>query len=294
MDSVIETNQGAPSPQFVEREVEIDGLKVFCREAVRPSGAPGAAAPPVLYIHGVPTHSGDWTAFLERSGGIAIDLPGFGRSSKPSPSDFSYSITGYDEILRQLPEKLGLDRFSLVVHDWGGLALYTASQMPERIERMVIVNAVPLLPGYRWHRIARLWRTPLVGELGMGFTTKFVAKRLLREANATPGPMPDAFVDMWWKQFTFETQRAILKLYRHADPDVLVEAGADLGKITAPTRVIWGAQDPYIPIEFAHDYAKALPNATASVVEGAGHWAWIDKPELVKEVTDFLLTGNTA
>ncbi len=272
-----------------EKTIDVDGLAVFYREAQSPASA-SAATP--IYVHGVPTHSADWTAFLERTGGIAIDLPGFGRSSKPSPSDFSYSIAGYDDVLRKLPDALGLDRFSLVVHDWGGLALYTASQMPERVERVVVIDAVPLLPGYRWHRIARLWRAPLVGELGMGLTTKFVARRLMRGANVQP--IPREFLDEFWPQFTYETQRAILKLYRHADPPVLEQAGADLGRLAAPALVLWGAQDPYLPTGFAQAYAQALPNATARVVEGAGHWPWLDRPELIDDVTNFLLTGNTA
>lgn len=276
---------------IAEKTVEIDGLKLFYREAARPAGA-GADAAPVLYVHGVPTHSADWLAFLAKSGGVAIDLPGFGRSDKPAPADFSYSIGGYDTVLSKLPDALGWDRFSLVVHDWGGLALYTASQMAARLERVVIINSVPLLPGYRWHRIARLWRTPVIGEIGMGLTTKFVARQLLKEANVQPFS-PD-FADMFWHEFDYGTQRAILKLYRHADPPVLDEFGQDLSLIRAPALVVWGAQDPYIPTSFAQAYADALPNATARVVEGAGHWAWIDKPELIDEVTDFLLTGNTA
>ena len=55
---------------------------------------------PTLYLHGVPTHSYDWVPFLERTGGIAPDLPGFGRSAKPA--DFDYSIAGYDRFLEAL------------------------------------------------------------------------------------------------------------------------------------------------------------------------------------------------
>ena len=54
-----------------------------------------------------------------------------------------------------------------------GLAL--AQRFPERIERLVVFTCVPLLPGYRWHRVARGWRTPLIGELLMGFTHRLVA-----------------------------------------------------------------------------------------------------------------------
>ncbi|MDX6660967.1 MAG: hypothetical protein QOJ55_1789, partial [Solirubrobacteraceae bacterium] len=54
---------------------DIDGQPIFWRSA------PGDGAP-VVYLHGVPTSSDDWVSFLERTGGLAPDLPGFGRSSK--------------------------------------------------------------------------------------------------------------------------------------------------------------------------------------------------------------------
>ena len=47
----------------------------------------------------------------------------------------------------------------LVVHDWGVVGLLWAMRHPERVERLVVMNAVPFLPGYRWHRTARIWRT---------------------------------------------------------------------------------------------------------------------------------------
>ncbi len=53
---------------------------------------------PILYLHGVPAAGWTWEPFLARSGGIAPDLPGFGRSGKPG--DFDYSIPGYDTLPR--------------------------------------------------------------------------------------------------------------------------------------------------------------------------------------------------
>src|SRR4249920_116791 len=104
----------APVPEVQVRSGELDGLPVVWREA--PSDGV-----PVLYVHGVPNTSGPWEPFLERTGGIAPDLPGFGRSGKPG--HFDYSVAGYDAWLERFVDHVGLERFSLVVHDWGGLAL---------------------------------------------------------------------------------------------------------------------------------------------------------------------------
>ena len=76
--------------EIADRSGEVAGLDVHWLEA---------GARPVLYLHGVPTASWEWLPFLERTGGIAPDLPGFGRSAKPG--DFDYSIAGYDRFLEQ-------------------------------------------------------------------------------------------------------------------------------------------------------------------------------------------------
>jgi pimeloyl-ACP methyl ester carboxylesterase len=263
---------------------EIDGLETFWHE----HDARGAA--PVLYVHGVPTNADVWLPFLERTGGVALDLPGFGRSAKPP--DFDYSIPGYRRFLSAFVDERGLDRFSLVVHDWGGGAgLALAQAMPERVERLVVIDAVPLLPGYRWHRIARVWRTPLVGELAMGFTFRWTFKLLSREATTGGSAMPGEFLDLIWRHWDQGTMRAILRLYRSAPPEVLAREGARLGEIGSPALVLWGERDPYLPTKFAHAYGEAL-GAEVDVLEGGGHWLWLDRPEVIERVARFLAASG--
>jgi pimeloyl-ACP methyl ester carboxylesterase len=250
---------------------EIGGVEAHWREA------PVRTDAPVLYLHGVPTDGDDWLAFLERTGGYAPDLPGFGRSGKEP--HFDYSIAGYGAWLREYVDALGLDRFALVMHDWGVVGLALAQAVPDRVERLVVMNAVPFLPGYRWHRAARLWRTPLGGELAMGFTFK----RQLRS-----GGVPD--VDRVYERFDHGTQRAILKLYRSASPATLAAAGGRLGEVKCPALVVWGEPDPFLPTEFAHRYADALGGETrVELLDGAGHWPWDGRADTVDLVTGFLL-----
>ena len=272
---------------IIERDAEVAGVPVLWREA--PS--PAANRAPVLYLHGNPTDGDDFRPFLTRAGGIAPDLPGFGRSGKGS--SFDYSIDGYADFLEAFVELMELERFSLVVHDWGGVGLALAQRRPRSLERLVIINCVPFLPGYRWHRWARLWRRPVVGELTMGFTTRFVLRQTLREAFVTRGPELDAVADRAWSHFDHGTQRAVLRLYRSAPPQVLEAAGSRLAEITAPTLVAWGERDPYISTDFAQAYADALGGeARVKLVAGAGHWPWLDRPELVEEIVAFLGEGG--
>jgi pimeloyl-ACP methyl ester carboxylesterase len=267
-----------------ERTGEIDGLPVFWRSAPPPPGSePRAVA---LYLHGVPTSSDEWVAFLERTGGLAPDLPGFGRSGKPGSR--RYTIDEYDSFIERFLAEQGVERVQLVMHDWGAVGLAFAQRLPARVERIVLINAVPLLAGYRWHRIARIWRTPVLGELAMGTTTRFVLRALSREANAAPGPMPQQWLDSVLDHFDQGTQRAILRLYRSSPPAVLTAAGARLASMKAPALVAWGMRDPYIPARFAREYASALGGATLVELPDAGHWPWLDRPELIDRVAEFL------
>jgi pimeloyl-ACP methyl ester carboxylesterase len=264
-----------------ERREKIAGFEIFWREV--PTSGDDV---PTLYVHGVPNNADVWTPFLEKTGGVALDLIGFGRSEKPM--HFEHSMGAYNAMLQAFIAQLGWDRFNLVVEDWGAMSLVTAQELHERINRVVIINSVPLLPGYKWHRLARLWRTPFFGELAMGLTTKSIARRLAREARPDGKPLPEEMLDSIWDHFDQGTQRAILKLYRSAPAKELEEAGSRFSQLTAPTLVIWGEQDPYIPTKFAALYSETLPNARLELLPDAGHWPWLDRPDVIAMAADFL------
>ncbi|HEY2283461.1 MAG TPA: alpha/beta hydrolase [Solirubrobacteraceae bacterium] len=270
------------------RDATLGTMPVFWREAPVPDGVP---APP-LYLHGVPTNSDDWLPFLERSGGLAPDLPGFGRSGKAGNLD--YTIEGYADFIERYLDLVAVDRVSLVVHDWGSVGLAFALRRPERVARLVVINAIPFLPGYRWHRTARIWRTPLLGELAMGATTRPIMRFSTREARPGRVPMPESWLDTVLEHFDQGTQRAILRLYRSSPSDVLAAAGARLATLQMPALVVWGQADPYIPARFGRDFAQALPDAELLELADAGHWPWFDRPDLIARVADFLGAGAGA
>jgi pimeloyl-ACP methyl ester carboxylesterase len=280
-------------PELSDRNGEIEGRPVFWRSAVaeRGSEAAGTAAAPEaeaavpLYLHGVPDSSDEWLEFLPRSGGLAPDLPGFGRSGKPG--SLSFTIEEYGDFLEAFLELVGVPRVQMVMHDWGAVGLAFAQRHPERVERLVVINAVPFLPGYRWHRTARIWRTPILGELAMGTTNERTLRWLSREGNATPGPMPEQWRKSVLEHFDQGTQRAILRLYRSSPPERLAAAGERLGTLGVPSLVVWGMRDPYIPARFANAYADVL-GARLLELPDAGHWPWLDRPDAIDAVLDFL------
>jgi pimeloyl-ACP methyl ester carboxylesterase len=265
-----------------EGELVLDGIRVFYRRVP-------AEGTPTVYCHGNPTHGEDWLSFLGRGGpSIAIDMPGWGRSDRPDPARFDYSMYGLSAFLERCLDELGVERRKLVVHDWGGLALIGAQRRPDLVERLVVIDSVPLLPGYRWHWVAQLWRRRPIGELLNATTSRSSLALLLRQARGDRSAMPPEFVDLIWNHWDRGTQRAILALYRHADPPRLAAAGADLGRLECPSLVLWGDRDIYLPTRFAEAYAAALPGSRLEVLRGVGHWPWIDDPASIDDVLEFL------
>ncbi|HWI22185.1 MAG TPA: alpha/beta hydrolase [Baekduia sp.] len=263
---------------MAERTEDLDGQPVHWREDDH-DGIP------TVYLHGVPNSAEIWAPFIARTGGLAVDLPGFGRSGKRA--DLAYDIRFYDAWLERFMDWRELETINLVVHDWGAVGLVWAQRFPDRVNKLVVIDAVPLLPGYKAPAHVKALRTPVVGELLVGAMSSRLIKLLLRGANVDK--LPAEFFTSLLRDFDQGTQRAILKLYRSVRPGTLETAGRNLLQIEAPALVVWGAADPYLPAGLAISYANALGGETEiEVFDRAGHWPWADRPEVIDRVATFL------
>lgn len=269
-----------PEAQIPVRESVLDVNGV--RTPVLESG-PGTSGEAVVFVHGSPGSGRDWLDLMGPVGtftrAVALDLPGFGRAGKPV--DFDYTVAGYSAHLGQVLDQLGIEWAHLVLHDFGGpWALAWAAEHPDRFASAVLINS-GVLVGYRWHPLARLWRTPRLGEMAMATASKPAFRFLLQLRSRRR--FPRAFVERAWNEFDPGTRRAILRLYR-ATGDPSGDA-CRLSPVLAPLRrpalVIWGARDPYIPLEQAGTQRVTFPDAEVVVLAKSGHWPFVDAPGAV-------------
>jgi pimeloyl-ACP methyl ester carboxylesterase len=186
-------------------------------------------------------------------------------------------------------DALGVERAHLVLHDFGGpWGLRLAAGDPDRFAGAVLIGT-GVLPGYRWHTLARVWRAPVAGELFMATTTRPGFRMLL--GRHEPRGLPRPFVDRMYDDFDRGTRRAVLRLYRSvadadADSAALIAA---LRPLDRPALVLWGAHDAYLPVGFAERQRDAFPHAEIAVLESSGHWPFVDDPGGVEaHVTGFL------
>lgn len=272
-------------------DVVIDGVrcKVFDSE-------PGGRGEAVVFVHGNPGPMDDWEVLAPAAAtfarAIAMDLPGFGRAEHPR--DFDYTVPGYARYVGSLLERLGVRRAHLVLHDFGGaFGLWWALAHPEKFASATLINT-GVLAGYRWHYLARIWQTPIFGELLQLSTTPAMFRASLNRDN--PRPMPDAFVERVMRYADWGHRRAVLALYR-ATRDTehyFGEPAAELRELDRPACVVWGAEDKYLPVRFAHRQLEAFPRAEIHVLPNLGHWPFVDDPEAVERVVIPFLRGQVS
>jgi pimeloyl-ACP methyl ester carboxylesterase len=238
-----------------------------------------------VFVHGNPGSRLDWLDLAARVSefgrAVAFDMPGFGQAEKPR--QFDYHLASYVRHLEGVLAHLGIRRCHLVLHDFGGLwGLAWAARHPQAIRSVTLINTgIPW--SYSWHLLARLWRTPLLGELFMASTTRMSFRALVQFRQ--PQKLPIAFIDQMYQHLDQETRRVILEVYRRTtDLESLARwLHQALRPLDLPTLVIWGQRDPYLPASLAKRQKETFPRAQVHGLLNGGHWPFIDAPSVVAE-----------
>ncbi len=254
---------------------------------------PEDAREAVVFIHGNPGSSTDWVALVDAVGeigrAVALDMPGFGQAE--TRRDFSYQVSSYADFLQGALTELGIDRVHLVVHDFGGpFGLLWGLQHSSAWASVVLID-IGILPGYRWHAMARRWRTPVLGELSQAWIPRWAWRRSMQKSN--PRGLPDDFVDKMYDDYDRATRRAVLALYRATpDPEQAASTlGPALAELRKPALVVWGAKDPFAGVEYAERQRDFFDVHDVVILPESGHWPFQDDPAPVEQaVLRFLRT----
>lgn len=278
------------------RTVSIHGKQIAYRT--------GGSGPVVLLIHGMAGSSTSWTPVLEDLAPhvtfVAPDLPGHGRSAKPRGD---YSLGAHASILRDLLLALGHDRATVVGQSLGGgIAMQLAYQHPERCERLVLVCAGGL--GEEVMPLLRALAAP-----GAEFVLPIACQRVIRSSvekvtgwAAKVGLRPAPATVEMWRAYTslidpearvafLHTLRAVvdLKGQRVSARDRLYLAQQ------VPTLIIWGEDDPIIPVSHAHQAHAAMPGSRLEVMPKLGHFPHCEDPRrFSRALLDFIGSSEPA
>jgi len=243
---------------------------------------------PALLIHGFPQSSYMWApvvAALADSGrrAIAPDLVGYGDSPPDPPGTWERHV----EALERLRQDLGLERVVLGVHDWGGMiGLRWACDHPAAVSALILSNT-GFFSNTQWHALAQALRTPGQGEQLLDNLTKEAFAVLIRDAG---GRMDDEAIDAYWKTFmTSAGRQGMLDLYRSGDFEKLRPYEGQLGAMGVPALILWGANDPTVPVAGAHRFDKEISDSKLVILEDASHFLYDDDPaRCAQEIVVFL------
>jgi pimeloyl-ACP methyl ester carboxylesterase len=231
-----------------------------------------------LFLHGVPDSPAIWRPLLGRLdlGDTPLAVPALPGFTGPLPAGFVATKEAYADWAVSEAEALAAVHgpIDIVGHDWGALiAQRVAMLRPDLIRSWAVSNAV-IDPDYRGHRIARIWNTPILGEIFMALS----APAKLAQGLAAQGMPADIAAEEAAQWANKDKRRAILKLYRSAKGLSFEHDWArDIGKLPANGALIWGEGDPYVDLSVAERFA-ANTGVPLTVVEGAGHWAIAERP----------------
>ncbi|MBO7746408.1 alpha/beta hydrolase [Paenibacillus sp. MWE-103] len=260
------------------KSAEVEGIRLFYREAGK------AGAPVVLLLHGFPSSSHMYRNLIPELASdyrvIAPDYPGFGNSDQPSSEAFDYTFDRLAELIGAFAETLGLDRYSIYVHDYGApVGFRLAVKHPERIQAIVSQNGNAyeegLLPS--WAPIRAYWSDPadetnrnnMLGLLAPAFTK-------LQYVEGTRNPervSPDA-----WNQDQFvldrpgnaDIQLALFYDYRNNLKQYPVWQEY-FRTHRPPALIAWGQRDMFFGPDGALAYRRDLPDAEVHLLN-TGHF----------------------
>ena len=240
-------------------EIEHDGVRV--------SGYVQGDGPPVLLVHGMPSSRNVWGLVKDdvatRYRVIAMDLPGFGRSTKVALP----SLNAFAEWLDRVLGYVGEQSAHVVGHSFGGmLSMAFLHQFPQRVRSLVLVDSVGL--------------GPYAGSEGQ---RKFAAARTREEIRAflerlfhDPGAISEALID---GQLSYVTQPRVPEVLRQLTDrrqawEAHIEAQAD--SIGVPLLVIWGKNDDPVPVAHA-DRLRGVPGARFAIIDNCGHAPMVER-----------------
>lgn len=261
--------------------IENDKIEVSALRAGSPD------APPLLLLHGLGATKASWLTVVPQLAKhhhvVALDLPGFGRSSKPRGA---YDAPWFADHMRGVMDALSIDRAFLAGNSMGGrVAMEIAMRYPERVEAIAC-----LCPAAAFNRRPALWLVKLLRpELGMVASRlprgqmRDALHRLFADSSCIHESWYDAaiddFLDTWRSH---RSRRAFFTALRNIyldEPEGENGFWTRLGKMKAPALFFYGERDELISHHFARKIARTLPEAKVLVWERCGHVPQIEFPD---------------
>ena len=264
------------------RRVGLPGVELSLLEAG------SADADPVVVLHGWPQHGYMWRHLIsplaEAHRVLVPDLRGHGESEAP-PGDYAKHV--FVEDLLALLDAEGIERATLIGHDWGGWTAWLAAlEHPERVRRFVSIDIPP--PGSARPSLARLPKQMAFMSYQFAVASPWAGERLVRSGRIVSGVLRGGVRSHWWSDAELEAYveplrepahaRASVALYRTfltRELPAIARGTYTVDELRGPGLVIMGGESPILKMTGAPQPTSLLE---VEIVEGAGHYIPEEKP----------------
>jgi pimeloyl-ACP methyl ester carboxylesterase len=237
--------------------------------------------PPVLLLHGFPTSSYLWRREMwllaQRMRVVAPDLIGYGESEKGSGTDLSE--TAQTSYVQELLADLGVDGLAVVGHDIGGAVaqMLALAEDGPNVDTLVLVDSVAFdawpIEGVRMLQAA----TP--EQITVEFVEAIV--RLTFDLGVKHRDrLTDADLREYLRPWLGDPE-TLFRAARGITGEGLAGRDAELAKLDVSALILWGEEDPFVPVELAERLGDLLPGSTTGLLPGCAHFLMDDAPATV-------------
>jgi pimeloyl-ACP methyl ester carboxylesterase len=260
------------------RKVDVDGLKIFCREA-GPKDSPA-----LLLLHGFPSAGHMFRDLIpilaDRFRLVAPDLPGFGQSDMPSRKEFTYTFDGIADRIERFTEIIGLTRFAIYAFDYGApTGFRLAMRHPERITAVISQNGNAYEEGLSegWNPIRAYWNDPSAANRDALRAFLQPESTVWQYTHGVPDPSavsPDGYsLDNYYLARTGATD-VQLDLFGDYKSNVALYPQFQNYFRThrPPFLAVWGKNDPFFLPPGAEAFKRDMPDAEVRFFD-TGHFA---------------------
>jgi pimeloyl-ACP methyl ester carboxylesterase len=253
----------------------------------------GEEGSPILLLHGFGTNAYTWARWVgelaKHHRVFVVEMKGFGAS--PKPRDGLYRPQDQALLLHHLIVQLGLRDLTLIGHSLGGaVVLLTALRLFEekqdRVRGLVLIGT-PVFP-QPLSPFIRLAGRPLIGRLLVRMLPpRLLIRTALKWAYFDSAAVSEAHVEAYADPLrTPEGRYALCLSARQIVPGHFEDVPDRLRRLTTPTLLIWGEEDPIVPLASGKRAQGILPNALLEVLPECGHMPQEERPQ---EVLDLAL-----
>jgi pimeloyl-ACP methyl ester carboxylesterase len=277
------------------RHIEVQGLRTrfvaggpVADPPARDRGTPGEQSSrmrsersgvPILILHGwgatIETVVSIFGALRSTAPVYALDLPGFGETEMPPGA---WGVADYQGFVAAFMDALELGPASVVAHSNGGrIAIRMAATEPHRIAKLVLVDSAGIRPkrGITYYRKVSMAKAGKHAARRLGSVGERLQRRLVAHAAssdyAAAGALRPTFVKL-----------------------VNEDLSGMLRQIGAPTLLIWGSEDTATPVSDGRLMEHSIPDAGLVVLDGAGHYSYLDQPERFQTILRHFLADRSA